>query len=74
MGKVTSITQGRQGRLSASVSQQMILSRRELFRLGVAATGSTIIAARRADVPFSVARRWAQEFALAAYPGGKQAA
>jgi hypothetical protein len=67
--KVTSITQGKQGRFAVSRSQQLIISRRKLFITAlIAAGGSQIVAARRADVPIGAAKLWTRDMALGLDP------
>lgn len=67
--KVTSITQGTQGRFDVSRSQQKIISRRGLFIKALAAAGgSQLIAARRADVPFANAKEWTRDLAMGIDP------
>lgn len=67
--KVTSITTSSKGRFSTSRSQQLIYSRRGLFiRALIAAGGSQLVAARRADVPIENAKLWTRDLAMGINP------
>lgn len=73
--KVTPITHGKKGRFAVSRSQQLIFSRRALFIKGlIAAGGSQLVAARRADVPIEAAKQWTKELAASFLPPEKKAA